>query len=189
MLAAELRIMERAHGSSHGFLPIGANAGPLPLHLVEPVESLYGTTWCERCGERPAVAEIAASDTGETARLCEACAALWEAAGHSWASGAGDLMAKLARRGERESLLCPRCGFDLEDVVRRGKVGCPECYGAFEAIVSELLAKAMPHPAHSGKRPAAWRNGRPPAPLKGLGLGAEPERVRESGHRTEPGQG
>ena len=66
------------------------------------------------------------------------------------------------------TVICPRCGFDLEDVVRRGRVGCPECYGAFEAIVRELLAKTMPHPTHSGKRPAAWRNGRPPAPLGGI---------------------
>lgn len=134
---------------------------------------LYGTTWCERCGGRPAVAEIAASDTGDSSRLCAECAAQWEAAGHAWASGAGDLVARLARPGEREALLCPRCGFDLEDVVRLGRVGCPECYGAFEVVVSELLAKAMPHPSHGGKRPVAWRNGRPPAPLGNAEPGTE----------------
>lgn len=133
------------------------------------MNTLYGTTWCERCGERQAVAEIAGSDTGDSARLCAECAALWEAAGHSWASGAGELMARLTRPSEREALLCPRCGFDLEDVVRRGRVGCPECYGAFEAVISELLLKAMPHATHAGKRPAAWRNGRPPAPFDGGG--------------------
>jgi protein arginine kinase activator len=110
------------------------------------------------------VAEIAAAD-GEPARLCAPCAAQWEAAGHPWAAGAGELIAALTRPDRRQALLCPRCGFDLEDVVRQGRVGCPECYGAFEAVVSELLAKAMPHPDHGGKRPAAWRNGRPKTPF------------------------
>jgi protein arginine kinase activator len=122
----------------------------------------YGTTWCEKCGIRPAVAEISAADTSEPARLCATCAAEWEASGHGWAAGAGDLLARLTKPGEREALLCPRCGFDLEDVVRRGRVGCPECYGAFEQIVSELLSKAIQNPAHSGKRPRVWNNGRPP---------------------------
>lgn len=122
----------------------------------------YGTTWCEKCGLRPAVAEISAADTAEPARLCAACAAEWEASGHAWAAGAGDLLARLTKPGEREALLCPRCGFDLEDVVRRGRVGCPECYGAFEPIVSELLSKAIPTPLHGGKRPRVWSNGRPP---------------------------
>jgi protein-arginine kinase activator protein McsA len=110
------------------------------------------------------VAAISTSESGETARLCAACAALWESSGHAWATGAGDLMERLARRGKREALLCPRCGFDLEDVVRRGRVGCPECYGAFEVVVSELLAQTMPRASHGGKRPARWRNGRPAAP-------------------------
>jgi protein arginine kinase activator len=129
------------------------------------MDPAYGVTWCERCGERPAVAAISTSEGGETAQLCAACAALWEASGHAWAAGAGDLMERLARRGEREALLCPRCGFDLEDVVRRGRVGCPECYGAFEAVVSELLAQSMPRASHGGKRPARWRNGRPASPF------------------------
>jgi protein arginine kinase activator len=128
------------------------------------MDPAYGVTWCERCGERAAVAAISV-EGGETARLCAACAALWEASGHAWAQGAGDLMARLARRGEREALLCPRCGFDLEDVVRRGRVGCPECYGAFEAVVTELLAQSMPRASHGGKRPARWRNGRPDSPF------------------------
>lgn len=124
----------------------------------------YGTTWCEKCGQRPAVAEVAALDAATPSRLCAQCAAAWESSGHGWAAGAGELLARLTKPGEREALLCPRCGFDLEDVVRRGRVGCPECYGAFEPIVTELLSKAIPNPAHNGKRPRTWRNGRPAAP-------------------------
>lgn len=128
----------------------------------------YGTTWCENCGQRAAVAEVSSVDSAEPARLCAQCAAAWESSGHAWASGAGDLLAGLTKPGAREALLCPRCGFDVEDVVRRGRVGCPECYGAFEPIITKLLSKAMPNPTHGGKRPRAWRNGRPggspPAP-------------------------
>jgi len=122
----------------------------------------YGTTWCEKCGLKPAVAEISPSDGSEPALLCASCSAEWEASGHSWAAGAGELLARLTEPGDSQALLCPRCGFDLEDVVRRGRVGCPECYGAFESAVRELLAKAMASPAHTGKRPKKWSNGRPP---------------------------
>ena len=132
----------------------------------------YGTTWCERCGQRAAVAEIAGPDGA--ARLCAPCAAQWEAAQGAWTEGAGGLVAGLAKRGEREAMLCPRCGFDLEDVVRRGRVGCPECYGAFEAQVSQLLAQSMPHPNHTGKWPKRWHNGRGPSPFAPGGEDSRP---------------
>lgn len=124
----------------------------------------YAVTWCERCGQRPAVAEIASSEGAEAVRLCASCSTLWEAT-HAWAAGAGDLAARLSRPGEREAMLCPRCGYDVEDMVRRGRVGCPECYGAFEEPVTRLLAQSMPHPAHGGKWPRRWRNGRSQRPL------------------------
>jgi protein arginine kinase activator len=123
----------------------------------------YGTTWCERCGQNAAVAEITASD-GETVRLCAACSAQWETAQGGWAHGAAHLAAGLTRREGAAALLCPRCGFDVEDLVRLGRVGCPECYGAFADQVADMLDQAMPYPHHSGKWPKRWTNGRERGP-------------------------
>jgi protein-arginine kinase activator protein McsA len=106
------------------------------------------------------VADISLSAQEQKVRLCADCAAEWEAERANWASGAGNLAAAMLNRDKKEKLLCSRCGFDMEQVVRLGRVGCPICYGEFEALIGDLLQQTIPRPRHTGKQPGNWRNGR-----------------------------
>ncbi|MFH1067792.1 MAG: UvrB/UvrC motif-containing protein [bacterium] len=53
---------------------------------------------------------------------------------------------------------CPVCGFTSEDVRKTGRLGCPECYEAFSAMLQEVLNDCQKGPRHSGKAPAKMQN-------------------------------
>jgi protein arginine kinase activator len=48
---------------------------------------------------------------------------------------------------------CPRCGMKLSDFRKTGKLGCAECFRAFEADLRSILSQMAARPRHSGKLP------------------------------------
>jgi protein arginine kinase activator len=53
----------------------------------------------------------------------------------------------------RES--CPKCGMKATDFRRQGKLGCTECFTAFEKDVRAIVSQMAARPRHTGKVPAA----------------------------------
>ena len=49
---------------------------------------------------------------------------------------------------------CGSCGFDYSDFKRLGRLGCPECYRAFEKQLLPLLRQLHGSTQHRGKSPA-----------------------------------
>ena len=47
---------------------------------------------------------------------------------------------------------CPRCGGSLQDFRESGRLGCPECYRAFETPLRDLLRRLHGSTQHLGER-------------------------------------
>ena len=92
--------------------------------------------------------------------LCEDCARE-KSATMEQHFGLSDLLAGLADLGtqfgtEAESkAVCPNCALTYDDFKRIGRLGCSECYGAFEKSLSGLLKRIQGSSQHVGKAPIA----------------------------------
>jgi protein arginine kinase activator len=74
--------------------------------------------------------------------------------------GLGDLVAGLidtAADSEAERISrvrCSACGFEYSDFKKIGRLGCPECYDAFEAQLVPVLRHVHGSTQHAGKKVA-----------------------------------
>jgi len=53
----------------------------------------------------------------------------------------------------KPSIQCPGCGLGLEELRRQGRVGCEQCYQAFDAYLSESLERLHGASRHVGRLP------------------------------------
>jgi protein arginine kinase activator len=117
---------------------------------------------CENCGEREAVVHLTqiVDNTITTLNLCEPCAAEKgvETGTHAGKFPLGDFLASLGQgpggagvAAEPEAP-CPSCGATLRDFRQTGRLGCAECYRAFEAHLRELLRRLHGNAQHAGER-------------------------------------
>ncbi|HYW84264.1 MAG TPA: UvrB/UvrC motif-containing protein [Spirochaetia bacterium] len=49
--------------------------------------------------------------------------------------------------------VCPRCGLKASEFRKQGKLGCPECFQAFEKDVRAIVSQMAARPRHTGKLP------------------------------------
>lgn len=54
----------------------------------------------------------------------------------------------------REDRRCPNCGRSYYDFQKSGRLGCSECYAAFEAPVRSTLKQMQKSSTHTGKIPS-----------------------------------
>jgi len=54
----------------------------------------------------------------------------------------------------REDVRCPNCGRTYYDFQKTGRLGCSECYKAFESQVRQALHKVQKGTTHTGKIPS-----------------------------------
>jgi len=126
---------------------------------------------CENCREREAVIHLTqiVNNTVTTMHLCEPCAA--EKGVETSSSVAkfplGDFLASLGKGGSSEpageaglDVPCPSCGATLRDFRQTGRLGCADCYAAFEAHLRDLLRRLHGSTRHEGE---AYRTGTTPA--------------------------
>ena len=122
---------------------------------------------CDNCHEREAVVHLTqiADEQKVTAHLCERCAA--EKGVETSASlgkiPVGNFVAALGKGTEALAALpglagagaCPSCGASLNDFRESGRLGCAECYKAFESPLRDLLRRLHGVSRHVGKRYSA----------------------------------
>lgn len=129
---------------------------------------------CDQCHEREAVIHLTqiVNEQVTTLHLCERCAA--EKGVESPSSLAktplGSFLAAMGK-GIPEQLpeprstdACPRCGASLQDFRETGRLGCPDCYRAFEAPLRDLLRRLHGSSHHMGERYAERGAAAPAAP-------------------------
>ena len=118
---------------------------------------------CSSCGDREGVVSLTQIVEGDvrTVSLCAKCAA---EKGIETGVGIADtplggFLAALGEAGGPDQALaaalgiaCPGCGATLRDFRETGRVGCTQCYTAFDAPLRELLRRLHGSTHHTGRR-------------------------------------
>lgn len=110
---------------------------------------------CDVCGEREAIVNLTQIENGEATamHLCERCAA--ERGVEPPAPGKTPLGGFLAAMGELSAgggEACPSCGATLQSFRESGRLGCSECWNAFEPSLRELVRRLHGSTYHVGER-------------------------------------
>ena len=118
---------------------------------------------CSNCGERDGVVSLTQIVEGDvrTVSLCAQCAS---EKGIETGVGIADtplggFLAALGEGAGPDTALaaaleggCPACGATLRDFRESGRVGCAECYLAFDVPLRELLRRLHGSTHHTGRR-------------------------------------
>ncbi len=124
------------------------------------------TMICQECGQNEANVHIIKSVDGEKTELflCEQCARSKEELEFSSESkySLHELFSSILNQhllGSREArnaakLQCPSCGLSFAQFSQIGRIGCSECFYAFEERLKPLLQRIHTGTAHTGKVPA-----------------------------------
>ena len=116
---------------------------------------------CNVCGQNEATIHLTEilNDQMVEVHLCEACA---EQKGSDFKThfDFNKLLASLSDLGSSlktqraGSLVCESCGMTYEDFGRTGRLGCEECYQAFQKALIPLLKRIQRGAQHIGKVPS-----------------------------------
>jgi protein arginine kinase activator len=117
---------------------------------------------CDQCHEREAVIHLTqiVNEQVTTLHLCERCAAEKgvESPGSVAKTPLGSFLAAMGKGYPEQAVAaqggddCPRCGGTLQDFRESGRLGCPECYRAFEVPLRDLLRRLHGSTHHMGER-------------------------------------
>jgi protein arginine kinase activator len=116
---------------------------------------------CEQCREREAVIHLTqiVNEQVTTLHLCEKCAAEKgvESPGSAVKTPLGSFLAAMGKGAEQQPAArtgesCQRCGATFQDFRETGRLGCPDCYRAFEAPLRDLLRRLHGSTHHLGER-------------------------------------
>ncbi|MGS0765791.1 UvrB/UvrC motif-containing protein [Syntrophomonas curvata] len=122
--------------------------------------------YCEECKQRPATVHLTQMYNGKKVEthLCEACAAqkgafMFDVANNfSIPNLLGSLFGSNFNLPDVKAQLpvgiCPNCGMSLNDIRNTGRLGCSECYTAFEKELDPTLRRVHGNSEHVGKVPA-----------------------------------
>lgn len=116
---------------------------------------------CSRCS-KPATLHITELKEGQVhaLHLCESCAQ--EYLSNVEVGQASDEPEELFKKHLEESvedleeldeMECPDCGISFREFRSQGRLGCPQCYLAFEAELLPLLENIHGETQHTGKYP------------------------------------
>ena len=122
---------------------------------------------CQNCHENEATVHIQKIVDGQVTsfHLCEACAAkkgsddpdlpelnlaevLFDLAGKAVTAAA-----KPEKDEEQGIIVCPECGWSLEQLRKTGYMGCPGCYETFGPLIHGMLKNMHRGDRHAGKIP------------------------------------
>ena len=136
---------------------------------------------CDICKIREATVHIKEFHNGEckSTHLCAECAEKREEQGELGALGfkLSELLFNAAAKNAKqeksaaetatpapaETLTCPVCSWTTEKIrSSNGKVGCPECYNVFSALLADAFSQVQRSAIHLGKHPRT-----PNAPASG----------------------
>jgi len=112
---------------------------------------------CDDCGENEAILHVTKIENNQmnTYHLCEGCASAkgLEAGGAAGDYPLTDFLEQVGRATGSAAAPgpCPYCGMRLEEFKKLGRLGCPQCYVAFEPHLATLLRRLHGATQHLGK--------------------------------------
>ncbi len=120
--------------------------------------------YCEECKRNLATVHLTQiSDSKKTeSHLCEECAAQKGTFIPEWGQNFNTLnfLGSVISDNMRElnqtyqHLACPNCGSTFPEIIQKGRLGCGECYKAFEQELEPTLRRIHGNNLHIGKLPA-----------------------------------
>ena len=114
---------------------------------------------CDNCKEKDATVHLTQIVEGAVSqvKLCEQCAAARGIETSTQpAHPLGDFLQAVQEQAAQlpgDAARCAYCGTSLRDFRASGRLGCAQCYGAFEQSLRELLRRV-----HGGTRHEGWRH-------------------------------
>ena len=116
---------------------------------------------CDICNKKKATVHLTeiVDDQMSEMHLCEECAHA-KSVQMEQQFGLADLLAGLSDFGKQVKdvpqgkLECPSCGLSYDDFKKFGRLGCSECFVAFQEQLGTLLKKIHGSNRHVGKKPA-----------------------------------
>ena len=131
---------------------------------------------CEKCKKRTATVFYNENINGKSRSfsLCGECAAKMREKGDlqditsmigSFADPFSDLHDKLfggffgipALCSDSDEKKCPTCGCSYAEIVKNGKVGCPDCYETFSDELKRMIQSVHGTTSHTGNVPSRHR--------------------------------
>ena len=122
---------------------------------------------CDICKKNPATIHIKGviGDDQKTLNLCSSCAAEHEKTSgiNFGAFNLAEMLYNLEKLAaphqepvKEEGPVCEHCGWTRENLCKSGgRLGCPECYRTFAAMVQPALEHVHRGTAHTGKVPGS----------------------------------
>jgi protein arginine kinase activator len=116
---------------------------------------------CDNCKERDAIINLTQveHDSKVTLHLCEQCAQQKgvETGVAIMKSPLGNFLGALGKGAAlvptgADAMRCPACGSSLRDFRDTGRLGCDQCYVAFDAHLRDLLRRLHGSSQHVGER-------------------------------------
>jgi protein arginine kinase activator len=114
---------------------------------------------CDHCGDQEAVIHLTHIENNEMSsfHLCEACAAekgIDPEADETVNAPLAAFLAQMGSEGEAaapEEAECPYCGLSIDGFKKTGRLGCSQCYVAFETHLRNLMRRLHAGTQHVGK--------------------------------------
>jgi len=114
---------------------------------------------CDQCRERDAVLNLTqiVENAVTQLHLCEKCAAERgiETTVSMPKQPLGDFLQEVQKQALQrpgDAARCAYCGTSLRDFRASGRLGCAQCYGAFEQSLRDLLRRVHGSAKHTGRR-------------------------------------
>ncbi|MDR3117440.1 MAG: UvrB/UvrC motif-containing protein [Puniceicoccales bacterium] len=144
-------------------------------------------TVCDCCGA-PATVHVMQVADGDAVRfhLCTACAqkkGFVDETGLPLCPPTASSPPPLAM--ELPPIVCPRCGWRMDQLLETRRLGCGRCYEVFRRAVDPLLQRLQGSLCHRGRRVRPFRSeseaaaAEPAGEVASPGEGEVPEKVRE----------
>ena len=132
---------------------------------------------CQDCSDKMATILFTQIVNGNKSvlHLCRDCAQTrgLQSSDKSPLDPINDFLAGMAEEGEDEKekgegLLCRNCGLNYKEFKASGRLGCSDCYRAFQEPLKKLIRKIHGSTSHHGKSPAQ-KEPPPPEPENKIG--------------------
>ena len=116
---------------------------------------------CEQCGENEASLCLVTYVNGEKTEknICSSCAEKLNLQGIFNPFSVGDLFngffnTPSSKPADDIALQCGHCGMSIKEFKKTGRLGCANCYTAFEEQILPIIKKVQGNTEHTGKAPA-----------------------------------
>lgn len=114
---------------------------------------------CQSCGKKESTVHFTKIVNGEIeeVHLCKDCFNSENGFGFGLPFSFKNLFSGLfdsIEEEEREDRKCPSCNWSYDDLLKIGKLGCPNCYEYFEAELKPMLKGIQGALKHEGKIPS-----------------------------------